>query len=71
MMRHSFHHGETKKRYGSQRRKTHEIRIGNVLERKRERMRTELETYENGCRELLVSIADYMQYGIKLPYKAS
>ena len=34
-------------------------------------MRTELETYENGCGELLVSIADYMQYGIKLPYKAS
>lgn len=34
-------------------------------------MRTELVTYENGCGELLVSIADYMQHGIKLPYKAS
>ena len=35
------------------------------------RMGKEEVTYENGCGELLVSIADYMQYGIKLPYKAS
>ncbi len=35
------------------------------------RMRKEEVTYEKGCGELLVSIADYMQYGIKLPYKAS
>jgi len=45
MMRHSFHHGENKKRHGTQRRKTHEKEMRNTWERDGERVRKKAETY--------------------------